>query len=352
MQGIEGQTRAAGATLEVEVERGPLAGQRLSLVGELQIGSGEQGPATLNDPWLSPAHALIHPSVDGWAIEDLRSVEGTRVNGRPVRGAVTLRPGDTIELGSTRLVVLPDGLESLADHPTRRAERAATELRTENRRSLDVRRVVAVLLDLAIVYPVLLVFSEYAGRSAAAALAAIAAELTYFFLAESLTGQTLGKKLLGLRVVRRDGRPLTPQAVAGRTVFRLIETGPLGLIVMVLSGRRRQRLGDLAVGTVVTRASFEPERAELRGRNLLALLAYPLVWLAPAVLLYVLMPAARARPCDETGITSKGREGTCIDKDGRVYTIVNAGHTLHMSEYDARLVGSAIRYVTIPELAR
>src|SRR4051812_37672911 len=184
MQGIGGQVQAPPATLEIEVERGPMAGQRLTVGGELRLGSGEQGAANLGDPWLSPSHVLIYPSPGGWVIEDLRSIEGTRVSGRPVRGAAMLNPGDTIELGSTRLVLLPDGLTSLDDHPRRPAQRAATELSDENRRSLDTRRVVAALLDLLLVWPVLTLLVDYAGKTAVAALAGIAVELTYYFLCE------------------------------------------------------------------------------------------------------------------------------------------------------------------------
>ena len=350
---MEAHAAAPATTLELEVESGPMAGQRLSLVGEQRFGSAEEGAATLNDPWLSPSHAAFLPSPDGWVVQDLRWIEGTRVSGRAVRGAAPVTAGDTIELGSTRLVVLPDGMSSLADTPARRAERAATQLRTENRRTLDSRRLVAVLLDLLIVIPVIRLLMDYAGETMASTIAAVAAELTYFFLAESLTGQTLGKRLLGLRVARLDGRPLTPQAVAARTLLRLVEMNPIGLIAMVASGRRRQRFGDLAAGTVVTRASFAPEKAEMRGSNLLALIAYPIVWLAPAVLFFVFMPAARAESCDDAGITTDAqREGTCIDGDGRVYTIVDAGHTLHMRGYDARLTRTAIRFARIPELAR
>jgi pSer/pThr/pTyr-binding forkhead associated (FHA) protein len=39
---------------------------------------------------------------DGWAIEDLDSTNGTRLNGQPVRRA-RLHDGDVIEIGLTRL---------------------------------------------------------------------------------------------------------------------------------------------------------------------------------------------------------------------------------------------------------
>src|SRR3954453_17876193 len=94
---------------ELEVTGGPAAGQQFGVHEDFRIGSGETGPGTLGgDRWLSASHALFHQGPDGWAIEDLRSLEGTQLNGRALRGAATIKPGDVIELGSSRIVVLPE----------------------------------------------------------------------------------------------------------------------------------------------------------------------------------------------------------------------------------------------------
>jgi uncharacterized RDD family membrane protein YckC len=80
--------------------------------------------------------------------------------------------------------------------------------------------------------------------------------LTYFFLSEATRGETLGKRLVGLRVVTVAGSPPPVRAVAVRTVLRIVD-GQLfylyvvGLLVARFSGPRRQRLGDHAAGTVV-----------------------------------------------------------------------------------------------------
>ena len=73
-----------------------------------------------------------------------------------------------------------------------------------------------------------------------------------------MSGQTLGKKLLGIRVARLDGGTPTTGNIVLRTILRPIDGLPfaylLGLIVILATGQRRQRIGDLAGGTTVTKA--------------------------------------------------------------------------------------------------
>jgi pSer/pThr/pTyr-binding forkhead associated (FHA) protein len=337
--------------LELEVERGPAAGQRISLAADWTIGSAEPDSAALRDRWLSPQHARIHSTPGGWAVEDLRSVEGTRVNGHAVREPRTLRPGDTIELGSTRLHVLPDGAQSLADTPGRRADSKAGDLKSDSRRKLDSRRVGAYVVDSLMMLPVALLLWQ--NGTFVALLVSGALGLTYFFVLESLTGQTLGKALFGLRVVRADGRPLSPQSVSIRTVLRLVDEiagGLVGLITMLLTGGQRRRLGDLAAGTVVTRSSFPFERVALGGRDLLAFLGYPLLWIAPAVLAFALVPGARLHDCLRAGIATASSEGSCV-AGGHVVTAANAGHTLHMPGIDTNLSRAKVEHIHVARLA-
>ncbi|HML16357.1 MAG TPA: RDD family protein [Bryobacteraceae bacterium] len=69
-------------------------------------------------------------------------------------------------------------------------------------------------------------------------------------------GQTVGKRLLGLRVVDARGLRLEPAQVIVRNLLRVADALPAlyfaGGLACVLN-RRRQRLGDLAAGTVVVR---------------------------------------------------------------------------------------------------
>lgn len=57
-----------------------------------------------HDGQLSRQHCAIEAAGDGWTVQDLRSTQGTRLNGQPVRSPTPLQPGDVITIGETRLV--------------------------------------------------------------------------------------------------------------------------------------------------------------------------------------------------------------------------------------------------------
>ena len=78
--------------------------------------------------------------------------------------------------------------------------------------------------------------------------------LFYTVLCEILNqGQTLGKMVMNMRVIKQDGTSPSLGAYLMRWLLYLID-GPItsfaGLVVMILT-RNNQRLGDLAAGTVV-----------------------------------------------------------------------------------------------------
>jgi uncharacterized RDD family membrane protein YckC len=83
----------------------------------------------------------------------------------------------------------------------------------------------------------------------------------YFIVFEWLwDGQTPGKRLLKLRVIREDGRPITLWEAIARNLLRVFDATPgflipiysVGLIAVFLSNRD-QRVGDIFAGTVVIR---------------------------------------------------------------------------------------------------
>ncbi len=108
-----------------------------------------------------------------------------------------------------------------------------------------------------------------------------AVSLSYFFICEARTGQTVGKRAVGICVRSAAGGPAGLRAVSARTVLRLIDGilfYLLGLLVALISGKRRRRIGDLAGGTVVVpvQEDFEPAPP----RALWQLLAFPAIWIA------------------------------------------------------------------------
>jgi len=77
----------------------------------------------------------------------------------------------------------------------------------------------------------------------------------YFNIFEWLwNGQTPGKRLLHLRVIKSDGAPVSWIDVLLRNLSRPIDTfGPMGLIglLMIFVSPKAQRLGDLMARTLV-----------------------------------------------------------------------------------------------------
>jgi pSer/pThr/pTyr-binding forkhead associated (FHA) protein len=73
---------------------------------ETMIGRNPTTDITLLDDGISREHAIIsfEAGMDGaedeYAVEDLQSTNGTKVNGKRVRSA-TLQPGDEIRIGNT-----------------------------------------------------------------------------------------------------------------------------------------------------------------------------------------------------------------------------------------------------------
>ena len=121
--------------------------------------------------------------------------------------------------------------------------------------------------------------TSVAGRLLAAAslfgedFAAAVLTLAYFgisvgygMLMEWLNGgQTLGKKVLRLRVLDARGLKLQPHQAVIRNLFRFLDMLPAGYLVggaACLFSPKCQRLGDMAAGTIVVRTP-DPGRPDL-----------------------------------------------------------------------------------------
>ncbi len=89
----------------------------------------------------------------------------------------------------------------------------------------------------------------------------------YWILFESLwNGQTVGKRLMGIRVKMADGSPIVPAAAFMRNFLRVADFLPsfytVGLVSMFFS-EKGQRLGDIIANTVVVHETRNVEPVAL-----------------------------------------------------------------------------------------
>ena len=119
-----------------------------------------------------------------------------------------------------------------------------------------------VMLPLFIVAGILFGESEAGDGGASVSLNGVPFLLTllvafgYFFGLEAATGQTLGKKIVGTRVVSDKGADLTAGQALIRTVMRVVDGFAFYLVgfVAVLASAKNQRLGDMAASTRVVKS--------------------------------------------------------------------------------------------------
>ena len=79
----------------------------------------------------------------------------------------------------------------------------------------------------------------------------------YYIVLEAQSGATLGKRLVGLKVVKLEGgAPVDWQASITRNLLRLVDGFFFYLVgaIIVWTSDKKQRLGDKVAGTVVVRA--------------------------------------------------------------------------------------------------
>ena len=187
--------------------------------------------------------------------------------------------GATVAAGEARpAAVSPYGRGAIA-----RAERAGL-----NPDAAIRARINAGLLDniaVGFLYALLLAALSLSWQSIDAVALLVGLQFAYFFLHESRTGSTPGKRRYGLTVVTLDGDRPAAGALALRNALRLIDSFPVfyasGLASLMRTGRRRrQRIGDVVAGTTVV--STNPARQSLRTPR----------WLLPTVCSVALLLAA------------------------------------------------------------
>jgi hypothetical protein len=71
------------------------------------IGRHPRATIVIDSTFVSSEHLQLNWEQDRWWVTDLRSTNGTFVNGSQIRVPTGLRPGDVIELGAIRLQLVP-----------------------------------------------------------------------------------------------------------------------------------------------------------------------------------------------------------------------------------------------------
>ena len=145
---------------------------------------------------------------------------------------------------------------------------------TEN--DVIIKRIVAQVIDLILIITISLLLT-FAGIFATGILESVGAGgiqliafifshiivmvflFTYTFLLEGYWGQTIGKKVLGIVVIKEDGSKCDYKASITRNLLRIIDILPESYIIGLISiaaSDKRQRIGDRLADTIVVETKY------------------------------------------------------------------------------------------------
>jgi len=97
---------------EIAIQTAGGTRERYPLVkGRVTIGRSRDSDIFLPDQWLSRHHAQIEQREEGFWVSDLRSKNGTLLNGEPVHESRRLHPNDVITLGEHTLTFCSEAVE-------------------------------------------------------------------------------------------------------------------------------------------------------------------------------------------------------------------------------------------------
>jgi len=135
------------------------------------------------------------------------------------------------------------------------------------------RRIGAAIIDIGIIVVLLLLVGSVIANDLAPGapdserfgdrdrLVILVIVFAYYWIPEMLWAQTPGKRVLDLRVERIDGTKAGAGATFVRTLLRIVDglfAYVVGLVVILATGERRARLGDLAAKTRVVAVGERP----------------------------------------------------------------------------------------------
>lgn len=105
----------------LEVISGPLSGTTYAVMRRAcSVGRGKDNDVRIQDESVSTSHATVMMKGDGWVVLDLRSVNGTFVDGYRVAGERVLPAGCTLRVGSIKMRFRPSVVAPAEGYGTRR----------------------------------------------------------------------------------------------------------------------------------------------------------------------------------------------------------------------------------------
>jgi pSer/pThr/pTyr-binding forkhead associated (FHA) protein len=112
--------------LELEIVSGPLTGKTIVATSNqlVRIGRTNKADFATEDSFMSGEHFAVEKDEVGWKIRDLKSRNGTKLNGQQIT-ATELHEGDKIHAGSTNFIV---HLKPEATNDSKRASNLLTTL--------------------------------------------------------------------------------------------------------------------------------------------------------------------------------------------------------------------------------
>ncbi|HEY2480089.1 MAG TPA: FHA domain-containing protein [Solirubrobacterales bacterium] len=93
--------RGVDAWLVAERGGGLPRDERFDLIGGLSIGRSKDADVQIDDRYASGIHARLFSREGRHFVEDMRSTNGTQLNGAALNGEAELVDGDTIQIGDT-----------------------------------------------------------------------------------------------------------------------------------------------------------------------------------------------------------------------------------------------------------
>ncbi len=94
-------SHGADAWLIAERGGGLSTDERFDLIGGLSIGRSKDSDVRIEDRYASGLHARVFERGGRHFVEDMRSTNGTLLNGATLKGEAELIDGDTVQIGDT-----------------------------------------------------------------------------------------------------------------------------------------------------------------------------------------------------------------------------------------------------------